>query len=161
MEKEHTGSGSVVDVDYINPFIRSAIELYKNLLDMDIKREQLFKIKGYKVIRQAIKLGFTGFLNGFVVYDFSKNLSREIAYRLMPGFSNEELMRFEKSAILEFANLITGKASSMLSGLTEKIEVFPPTMIKGPYKLVLDGIGFGVSFSSNYGKMNVIIHIKY
>ena len=151
---------TMIDVDYINPFISSAIELYKNLLDMEIQREQLFKVKGYKVIRQAIKLGFVGFLNGFAVYDFSKNLSREIAYRLMPGFSNEELIRFEKSAILEFANLITGKASSVLSGLNEKIEVLPPHMINGPSKLVIEGVGIGVSFSSDFGKMNVIIHIK-
>ena len=121
-------------VEYINPFVESTIYVLKEMLGLkseQLKRGQLsLKINPIGVYGVASVIGLTGDLRGRVVLDMAKNTAVEVAEIMnnekFPGMNN-----LVRSTINELANIISGRAVSILGQNGCKADVTPPSLFSG------------------------------
>ncbi len=84
-------------------------------------------------------IGFTGSLTGtFSVY-FEPGLARKVASSML-GEELSEVNEDVKSAVGEIANIVLGRAKTLLSTQGYRIEITPPTIVAGKnYSLTTKG----------------------
>ena len=118
-------------VEYINPFVDSAITIIKKTVSVDVKRGDLFLKKEITpVLGVAIIVGLAGQVKGRVVIDMEKETGLKIASRM----NNEELKEYNdlvNATLTELANMIVGNAVTQLHKNGYKFDLTPPAMIVG------------------------------
>lgn len=119
-----------MDVNHVNPFLR-AVELVLGQLGIsDIKKGEI-KVKDEMYVDRDITafLGIVGEIKGNVSYSFDFQTAKKIV-SFMVGMPVAELREFERSALAELANMITGNAVGGLKGFTD-LDITPPSVIMG------------------------------
>ncbi len=118
-------------IEYINPFVESAIEVLKKTVTQDVTRGKLSLRKSVSsMLGLALIVGITGQVTGRVVIDMPQDLGLQIASIM----NEEKLINFDdltNSTLTELANMIVGKAITNLHRLGYKFDLTPPTLFMG------------------------------
>ena len=118
-------------VEYINPFVESSVNVLKEVLGLQVRRENVsLKSKALPVLDIAVIVGPAGQVEGRVIFD----LDRKTALNIASKMNDETLTEFDdlaKATITELGNMITGRAVTKLSELGYKFDVTPPAIFTG------------------------------
>jgi len=118
-------------VEYINPFVESAFNVMKEVLQGDIKRGELYlKATSMPVMGVAAIVGLAGDVEGLVLFDMEK----VTALRIASAMNGEELKSLDdlaKATITELANMITAQAVTKLHELGFRFDLTPPAIFTG------------------------------
>lgn len=122
-------------IEYINPFIESTIEILSEILKTDdIRRGELFLKKTITPSHAvSIIIGITGPANGRVLIDMEESTAVKIISQMTSNeiTSISQLGEYEKSALGEIGNMITGNAIAKLYKKGFTFVLTPPTVITG------------------------------
>ena len=119
-------------VEYVSPFVDSAVSILAQIAGLQADRGQLaLRDSTAPKFEVAVVLGIVGQLRGQVVYAMEMTTAKQLASQMMGGFPVEEFDEMSKSAISELGNMITGNASTMLEKQGIKCNISPPTLITG------------------------------
>lgn len=125
-------------VEYINPFVESAFNVLKEVLNTDIKRGELYlKSTTMPVLGVAALVGLAGDVEGRVMFDMSKQTALAVASTM----NGEQLASFDelaKATITELANMITAQAVTKLHDLGFRFDLTPPALFTGDNMEVSD-----------------------
>ena len=125
-------------VEYINPFVESAFNVLKEVLQGDIKRGELYlKSTSMPVMGVAALVGLAGDVEGRVLFDMEKGT----ALRIASAMNGEQLTAMDelvKATITELANMITAQAVTKLHELGFRFDLTPPAIFTGDNMEVSD-----------------------
>uniref|UniRef100_A0A7C3E527 Chemotaxis protein CheX n=1 Tax=Gracilinema caldarium TaxID=215591 RepID=A0A7C3E527_9SPIR len=125
-------------VEYINPFVESAFNVLKEVLNTDIKRGELYlKSTTMPVLGVAALVGLAGDVEGRVMFDMSKQTALAVA-STMNGEQLTSLDELAKATITELANMITAQAVTKLHDLGFRFDLTPPALFTGDNMEVSD-----------------------
>ena len=118
-------------VEYINPFVESAFNVLKEVLNSEVKRGDLYlKSTTMSIMGVAALVGLAGDVEGRVLFDMTKETALAVA-----GAMNQEkftsLDELAKATIQELANMITAQAVTKLHDLGFKFDLTPPALFTG------------------------------
>ncbi|MDR3159993.1 MAG: chemotaxis protein CheX [Spirochaetaceae bacterium] len=118
-------------VEYINPFVESAFNVLKEVLNSEVKRGDLYlKSTSMSIMGVAALVGLAGDVEGRVLFDMTKETALAVA-----GAMNQEqftiLDELAKATIQELANMITAQAVTKLHDLGFKFDLTPPALFTG------------------------------
>ena len=119
-----------MDANHVNPFLK-AVELVFGQLGICGIRKGEIKIKDEMYVERDITafLGIVGEIKGNVSYSFDFQTAMKIVSHMV-GMPVTELREFERSALAELANMITGNAVGGLKGFKD-LDITPPSVIMG------------------------------
>lgn len=138
-----------MNVEYINVFLMAATQVMKDMCQLQLGVGKPYvKPTEFDAESIVISIGVTGEVRGVVLLAFSVDVACDIASKMcfMPITQLDEL---SASALSELGNMILGNAATVLSTKGIGIDITPPTIIQGDFKL-----------SSAYAK-NVCIPLAY
>jgi chemotaxis protein CheX len=118
-------------VEYINPFVEAAFNVLKEVLDVEVKRGELYlKSTTMSIMGVAALVGLAGDVEGRVLFDMTKDTALSIA-GAMNGEQFTVLDELAKATITELANMITAQAVTKLHELGFKFDLTPPALFSG------------------------------
>ncbi|MFY9176887.1 MAG: chemotaxis protein CheX [Caldicoprobacterales bacterium] len=121
-----------MDVKYILPFLESIKSVLEQFGVDQVKRGQLAKNHIMHVNNDITAVvGVVGQVRGNIAYSMSEDTAQRIVSAMMMGMPVIELDEMGRSAIGEFANMVTGNASILLSNSGLEVDVTPPSIIFG------------------------------
>lgn len=125
-------------IEYINPFVESAFNVLKEVLNVEVKRGELYlKSTSQPILGVATIVGLAGDVEGRVLFDMKKETALGVASAMnMEEFS--EINDMVKATINELANMITAQAVTKLHELGFKFDLTPPSIITGENMEVTD-----------------------
>jgi chemotaxis protein CheX len=122
-------------VEYINPFVESAHGVLMEVLQVEVKRGELYlKSTAAPVLGVAAIIGLAGDVEGRVLLDMSKATAIAVASGMLKSMDMEpitELNEMGRATISELANMITGQAVTKLHNLGFKFDLTPPALVTG------------------------------
>lgn len=122
-------------VEYINPFVESAYNVLKEVLNGDVKRGELFlKSTAMPVLGVAAIVGLAGDVEGRVVFDMTRETAVKIASAMLEAMEMEPITTLNdmgRATINELANMITGQAVTKLHELGFAFDLTPPAILTG------------------------------
>jgi chemotaxis protein CheX len=150
-------------VEYVNAFIKASTEVLNNFV------AEKFSV-GRPFIRQnpfptseiVIILGITGEFKGQAVFSMGLDVAKAIASGMMMGMPVNEIDEMAKSALSELGNMIMGNSATLLFNQGIKIDITPPSLVKGT-SIEISFAGMEtmcVSLVSNMGNVEFDIAIK-
>lgn len=129
-------------VEYINPFVESAYNVLKEVLQTEVNRGDLYlKSSSTPVLGVAAIIGLAGDVEGRVLFDMSMESAIAVASKMLTSMDMDpitELNDMGKATITELANMITGQAVTKLHNLGFKFDLTPPAIITGQNMEVTD-----------------------
>lgn len=118
-------------VEYINPFVESSVSVMREILGIEVKREQIsLKSKAVPILDIAVIIGLVGQVEGRVLFD----MKLDTALKIISKMNEEEITQFDdlaKATITELGNMITGRAVTKLSEMGYRFDVTPPAIFAG------------------------------
>jgi len=134
-------------VEYINPFVESAFNVLKEVMNTDIKRGEIYlKPTSMSIMGVAALVGLAGDVEGRVLFDMTKETALQVA-----GAMNMEeftvLDELAKATIQELANMITAQAVTKLHDIGFKFDLTPPALFTGD----------NMEVSTNMGEVEALI----
>lgn len=121
-----------MDVKYILPFLESIKSVLEQFGVDQVKRGQLAKNHIMHVNNDITAVvGVVGQVRGNIAYSMSEDTAQRIVSAMMMGMPVIELDEMGRSAIGEFANMVTGNASILLSNSGLEVDVTSPSIIFG------------------------------
>ena len=146
--------------EYANPFISAAVKTFQKELGVVLSRNTM-NLKDSPVPSKDISIiiGVTGLVKGQVVYSLDENVALSVTKSMLPDRLPAELKKHTNSAVSELANIITGQASIILAGESEKIDITPPAVFAGGSSLIdfLSLQTICLSFISEIGSIEINI----
>lgn len=122
-------------VEYINPFVESAYSVLTEVLQVEVKRGELYlKSSAAPVLGVAAIIGLAGDVEGRVLLDMDKPTAIAVASGMLQSMDMEpieELNEMGRATISELANMITGQAVTKLHNLGFKFDLTPPALVTG------------------------------
>lgn len=114
-------------VEYVNPFLESSIDIFKQVCNSSIIKNQLYVKQGFIKLKDVtVTIGITGDVKGNIVINFDKGTAMTIASRMMGGYEVTELNEITTSAISELCNMIAGQAGIHFNEMNKNIDITPP-----------------------------------
>ena len=128
-------------VEYINPFVESAFGVLKEVLDVEVKRGEIYlKPTTMAIQGVAALVGLAGDVEGRVLFDMTKDTALYVS-----GAMNMEtftvLDELAKATIQELANMITAQAVTKLHDLGFKFDLTAPALFTGDNMEVATNLG--------------------
>jgi chemotaxis protein CheX len=134
-------------VEYINPFVESAFNVLKEVLNSDVKRGEIYlKPTTMAIMGVAALVGLAGDVEGRVLFDMTKATALAVS-GAMNGEKFTALDDLAKATIQELANMITAQAVTKLHDLGFKFDLTPPALFTGD----------NMEVSSNLGEVEALI----
>lgn len=125
--------------EIIASFIQGASEV---IYEVSGKKPEAGQVKLYKGSIPseglAVIMGITGTLQGRVILDLSLPSAHKFASTILQEEIDEKESELIESCMGELANMITGRAVSMLNEMGHSIKVTPPTIFKGKELKITD-----------------------
>ncbi len=114
--------------DYAAVFIESAAVVFQHELATSLKKRAVsIKSNSKPVFPLSIIIGFVASsFKGQVVYSMGKDMGEAIVRRMAPGLLPVQQKEMIYSCLGELANMISGKASVIMAGTEEMIDITPP-----------------------------------
>ncbi len=122
-----------IDLTFVNPFLSAAYDVFKQLLNCEIRKGQItIKPEPLAAYEIAILIGITGDMyTGVVIYSMKKYSAVKIAQSLNAHSKvNEDTVNFT-DALGELANIISGNAMSEFAKKGINLTITTPSLIKG------------------------------
>ena len=147
-------------VDYINPFINSTMNFFKEYLEIEIESHKAYIEKTPEDIQgiSAI-IGLAGEVRGQVVLNFSRDTA--IALASIFGETNYRALSKEVVDVVgEMINIIAGTAKQHLE---QRIDISLPGVVFGDSYRFAWGSAvpvIAIPFTSKYGRINIYVSIK-
>lgn len=125
-------SDSGVDVNIINPFITSMVNVFKTMAQTEIKRNSLTLKKGDRVFGEITAvIGLAGAGSGTVMISFPSSLARTLVSRML-GCEENTIGKDElKDGVGEIVNMVAGSAKASFSDTKYKFSISLPTVVEG------------------------------
>lgn len=152
-----------MDVKCILPFLESVKSVLEQFGVTDIKRGQLAKNDIMHVNQDVTAVvGVVGQIRGNIAYSMSEDTARRIVSTMMMGMPVEQLDEMGRSAIGEFANMVTGNASILFSNTGLEVDVTPPSIIFGKdmYFIISTVQTIKIDMETSLGKIEVNIGLE-
>lgn len=112
--------------EYINPFYKATIDVFKMMLDLEVARDKNGNVKKDTHNDDIhVCINITGDLTGFIVYSFNGKMPLEMV-KIMSGMEIDEFDSFVSSALKEIANIISGNAVTGLTAQSMKCDITTP-----------------------------------
>jgi CheY-specific phosphatase CheX len=150
-------------VEYVNPFIIGAIEVFEEVASIELKKTNVqLKNNTSTDADIAIIFGVSGYLTGQVVCSFKEHTAQRVVQSMMPNSTPQQQAEYLYSALSAMANMITGRATILLAGKHNIIYITPPLVkinTKSTSEFV-QGKTISVSFSSRFGSIEINISLK-
>ncbi|MFW5741943.1 MAG: chemotaxis protein CheX [Spirochaetota bacterium] len=122
-------------VEYINPFVESAYSVLTEVLQVEVKRGELYlKSSAAPVLGVAAIIGLAGDVEGRVLLDMDKPTAIAVASGMLQSMDMEPIESLNdmgRATISELANMITGQAVTKLHNLGFKFDLTPPALVTG------------------------------
>jgi chemotaxis protein CheX len=148
-----------MNVKFLLPFVEAAYEVLLAETNMELRRGELSLDKAaYYTDDITVIISLVGAVQGTVFYSMSKATGCALATRMM-GEEQKEFEALAQSGIAELGNVITGRASVLLSKSGYEVTISPPAMIMGKGAIIstLDFPRLIVPLEGDCGK--VMIHL--
>lgn len=128
-------------VEYINPFVESAYNVLKEVMNSEVKRGEIYlKPTSMAIMGVAALVGLAGDVEGRVLFDMTKDTALKVS-----GAMNQEeftvLDELAKATIQELANMITAQAVTKLHDIGFKFDLTPPALFTGDNMEVSSALG--------------------
>lgn len=122
---------STVDVNLINPFIKSVLNVFKTMVQSELKRTSLTLKNNGKAFGEIFAIiGLAGAGSGNVVLCFPADLAGKLVAQML-GCDVSTLNKMDiKDGIGEIANMVAGSAKSEFSGTQYSFNISLPTVIE-------------------------------
>jgi len=149
-------------VEYINPFVESAFNVLKEVLQSDVRRGELYlKSTATPVMGVAAIVGLAGDVEGRVLFD----MDRPTALKIASAMNAEELNQLDdlvKATITELANMITAQAVTKLHDLGFRFDLTPPAIFTGDNMEIHDSDveALIVPMETGCGKIEINVAIR-
>lgn len=125
-------------IEYINPFIESAMEILSTTVTPEIKQGELFLKPSIKPMHGlALIVGIAGEVTGRVVIDMPQELGLKIA-SIMNEEDFNEFDELVNATLTELANMIVGKAVTKLHENGFSFDITPPLIFIGDNLRLVD-----------------------
>ena len=120
-----------MNIDYINPFVEASYEILKEILQVEIRRGEIY-LKGDSSQINGIGfiVGLIGEAEGRLILDIEFSAALKIASIM----NQEEFQQIDEMVIAsigEIANMITASAVTKLHAKGYNFDLTPPSIIKG------------------------------
>lgn len=149
-------------VEFINPFVKAAIDVLRSELGSDVERGKL-RLESSPSSNHdiAVMIGLTGKAQGVVLYGMSLETGRKIVSHMM-GQDCEDFDALAQSGIAEMGNVITGHASRGLSENGYQCNITPPTLIVGQNTMIgtLDIPRIALPLATECGEVEIHVALK-
>lgn len=156
-----------MDVKYINPFLEALISVLGSFGVTEVKKAGIQKKENMYVNMDITALiGLVGGVRGNVAYSFSMETAGQLVSAMMKGAPVREFDEIARSAVGELANIITGTASGIISGMLDKkdtlVDTTPPSVIFGReiYFIISSVPTIAVSLDTRFGRIEVNIGLE-
>ena len=121
-----------MNVTYINPFLEALTKVLDQFGVSNIDIGKLEKKERMQVTFDVTAVvGLVGDIKGNVAYSLSQETAKKIIATMMPGRPVTDFDVLARSAIGELSNMVTGRASILLSNMGVNIDISPPSIIVG------------------------------
>lgn len=121
-----------MDVNNINPFIKSFTSVMPQLGFTEIKKGKLsLKDKDLVCSGIVVVVGIVGDIKGNIVYSLDIESAKKIASTMMMGQPVEEFNEISKSALSELSNMLTANAITVFSEQGVEVDISTPTLFEG------------------------------
>jgi chemotaxis protein CheX len=128
-------------VEYINPFVEAAFNILKEVMNVEVKRGDLYlKPSTMSIMGVAALVGLAGDVEGRVLFDMDKETALFVV-SCMNGEEFKALDEMAKATIQELANMITAQAVTKLHDLGFKFDLTPPALFTGDNMEVSGNMG--------------------
>lgn len=155
-----------VKIEYINPFIESAIQAFKGMVFTEIERVGLYVKKEEQTTMAgdvSVLMSVFGALNGTVVLSFPRKVGIRFVAAMMMDEDIDDFNDDVIDGIGEIGNLVVGSAKSSLAQTTGKeISLSIPSVLtgKGHELQHMKGVPcVGCVFNSAHGKFALEVAI--
>jgi chemotaxis protein CheX len=148
---------------YINPFLDALIKVLDQfgVSNTDIGH---FEKKDRMQVNLDVTaiVGLVGDIKGNVAYSLSQDTAKKIISSMMNGMAIYDFDYIARSAIGELSNMVTGKASILLSNMGVNIDISPPSIIVGEdiYFIISPVQSIAVDVQTPAGRIEVNIEIE-
>jgi chemotaxis protein CheX len=149
-------------VEFVNPFLEAATEVLDAELGGEVQRGTLRLHKtAFTTDEVTAVVGVTGTLHGLVLYSMSQATALRIVSRVM-GQEFEEFDAIAQSGIGELGNVITGRASVLLSEAGFPSNITPPALVIGEGTLIttLDLVRLVLPLETDAGALEIQVVLK-
>jgi len=117
--------------DVLEPFVEAARDVFEQELGSDVVPGKLALAGGAATtLDVTVVIGITGRLTGIATYGMSEQLALAFVSRMM-GETVTELDDLALSGIGELGNVITGRATTLLSAMGLHTVISPPVLLIG------------------------------
>lgn len=118
--------------EYINAFIKASTEVLNNFVSEKFSVGKPFiRNNPFPTKEIIIMLGITGDIKGQAVFSLSEDMAKAVASGMMMGMPVNEIDEMAKSALSELGNMIMGNSATLLFNVGVKIDITPPSLVKG------------------------------
>lgn len=152
-----------MDVRIINPFIVSAVSIFREMANLELEKGKPESVGGRKLISgYGVVIGMVGGVNGQVFYEFPLAFARSVTEILngkkrVDYETDADFNDILESTLNELGNIISGKAVTILSSENIDVDITPPSIIRGTDVQVISKnmTTITVPFQSNIGYITV------
>lgn len=149
-------------VEFINPFVKAAIDVLKTEIGSDIGRGRLRVESSANSSHDVnVMIGVTGSAQGVVLYGMAQETALGIVGKMM-GQPFEEFDALAQSGIAEMGNVITGLASKGLYEGGYDCNITPPTLITGKNTVIgtLDIPRLALPITTEFGDIEIHLALR-
>jgi chemotaxis protein CheX len=120
-----------MNVNFLNPFVNAAFEVIQAEAGVTVQRGDLsLERTPYRTDDLTVVIGLVGAIEGTVFYSMDTNTGLKLVSKIL-GDEVYEMNHLAQSGISELANVITGRASVLLSESGFEATISPPALIIG------------------------------
>lgn len=148
-----------MNVKFLNPFVDAAAEVLKAEAKVTITKGNLTLQKSALTTDEVtVLINLIGQVQGVVLFGLSEKLGMSLVSKMMEQ-PFEKFDSLAQSGVAELGNVISGRATVMLSEAGYQSTISPPTMITGKSVQIstLDFPRIVVPLTCEYGDM--VIHL--
>lgn len=149
-------------VEYFNPFYQATNNVFELMLSVPVEKgDMAFSDELVSSKDANINLGVTGDLAGSILFSFPESMALEMV-KIMCGMELKEIDSFVASALGEIANIVGGKAVTLLSENNYICDIVPPQITIGEYKSLSAASKkvLSVTMKSSIGDFDLNIFLK-
>lgn len=146
-----------MDAKILNPFLEATVSIFREVTGTEAKRGPIsLKTEIMKILGISSIIGITGDLSGRVLIDMSVNTAVQIA-SVMNQEQFTQIDDMVRATIQELANMISGRAITILNNMGYKLDITPPTICEGSETLISNRNLkiLVVPFTTEYGEIVV------
>jgi chemotaxis protein CheX len=120
-----------MNVKFLNPFVQAAKDVLKAELGIEAQRGELSLQKSSLTYNDlTVLISMVGEVQGVVLYSMAIDTALSIVSQVLQQ-EFTELSELAESGVGEMANVISGRATVLLSETGISSNISPPTLIKG------------------------------